>query len=284
MTVPLVQGTLRYAYKIGEVPSDRSQKNAAEGATFAAAVLPMVASCNAAAAATVTSNVKFGLYDAGTYPNYANVLEAMESTYTCLGITCAHVGSLSASVSGFSAKASCTANLVHAAYDSAAAKVAPVEAVTVVITAAGAVTDYDDAKKADLECRMASKLAVGCDKVTLKVSAASVLLEFTVAVADAAAATAMKATIDTAVADTSVLSYDLGVTVEAVAAATEVSYSPPSAPPSSDDLPGGAIAGIVIGCLVGVVLLGGGVAYMALKGGKGKQPEGGLEMKKADKV
>jgi len=271
-------------YKIGEVPSDRSQKNAAEGATFAAAVLPMVASCNAAAAATVTSNVKFGLFDAGTYPNYANVLEAMESTYTCLGITCAHVGSLSASVSGFSAKASCTANLVHPAYDSAAAKVAPVEAVTVVITAAGAVTDYDDAKKADLECRMASKLAVGCDKVTLKVSAASVLLEFTVAVADAAAATAMKATIDTAVADTSVLSYDLGVTVEAVAAATEVSYSPPSAPPSSDDLPGGAIAGIVIGCLVGVVLLGGGVAYMALKGGKGKQPEGGLEMKKADKV
>ena len=65
----------------------------------------------------------------------------------------------------------------------------------------------------------------------------------------------------------------------------QVSYSPPSAPPSSsDDLPGGAIAGIVIGCLVGVVLLGGGVAYMALKGGKGKQPEGGVEMKKADKV
>lgn len=64
----------------------------------------------------------------------------------------------------------------------------------------------------------------------------------------------------------------------------QVSYSPPSAPPSSDDLSGGAIAGIVIGSLVGVVLLVGGVAYMALKGVKGKQPVAGVEMKKANKV
>ena len=91
MTVPLVQGTLRYAYKIGESPSDRSQKNAAEGATFAAAVLPMVAYCNPASAATVSSNVKFGLYDAGTYPDYTAVRDALEATYPCLGITCAHV-------------------------------------------------------------------------------------------------------------------------------------------------------------------------------------------------
>merc|ERR1719502_890582 len=107
MTIPLVQGTLRYAYKIGEVPSDRSQKNAAEGATFAAAVLPMVAYCNPASAAIVSDNVKFGLYDAGTYPDYAAVLTAMEAVYPCLGITCAHVGSLAASVDGFSSAASC---------------------------------------------------------------------------------------------------------------------------------------------------------------------------------
>jgi Notch-like protein len=36
MTVPLVQGSLRYAFKIGMVESERSQKNAAEGAVFAA--------------------------------------------------------------------------------------------------------------------------------------------------------------------------------------------------------------------------------------------------------
>ena len=75
MTVPLVQGSLRYAYKIGEVPSDRSQKNAAEGATFSAAVLPLVHYCNPKAASTVSSNVKFGLFDASTYPVYKDVLD-----------------------------------------------------------------------------------------------------------------------------------------------------------------------------------------------------------------
>merc|ERR1719331_1420926 len=83
MTVPLVQGTLRYAYKIGEVPAERDQKNAAEGATFAAAVLPMVAYCNPASAKIVTDNVKFGLYDAGTYPDYTAVRDALEATYPC---------------------------------------------------------------------------------------------------------------------------------------------------------------------------------------------------------
>ena len=79
MTVPLVQGSLRYAYKIGEVPSDRSQKNAAEGATFSAAVLPLVHYCNPKAASTVSSNVKFGLFDASTYPVYKDVLDALDN-------------------------------------------------------------------------------------------------------------------------------------------------------------------------------------------------------------
>ena len=45
-------------------------------------------------ALTVSSNVKFGLFDAGTYPDFAEVKQAFESTYPCLGITCAHVGAL----------------------------------------------------------------------------------------------------------------------------------------------------------------------------------------------
>ena len=52
MTVPLVQGSLRYAYKMGEVVAERTAKNAAEGSTFSAAVLPLVAACDAAAAET----------------------------------------------------------------------------------------------------------------------------------------------------------------------------------------------------------------------------------------
>jgi len=102
MTVPLVQGSLRYAYKVGEsisgeakVGTDRSQKNAAEGAVFTAAVLPLVHECNVAAAKTISDEMKFGLYDQGDYPDFAAVKAAFESTYDCLGITCADVGGLS---------------------------------------------------------------------------------------------------------------------------------------------------------------------------------------------
>ena len=76
------------------MPSERSQKNAAEGAVFTAAVLPLVAECSPSAAETISSQMKFGLYDAGTYPSWTAVKEAFESTYSCLGITCAQVGEL----------------------------------------------------------------------------------------------------------------------------------------------------------------------------------------------
>ena len=94
MTVPLVQGSLRYAYKIGEVAADRNQKNAAEGAVFAASVLPLVHHCNPKSAATISSNMKFGLYDDNTYPAFADVKLAFEETYACLGFTCSQVGAL----------------------------------------------------------------------------------------------------------------------------------------------------------------------------------------------
>merc|ERR1711871_1425074 len=118
MTVPLVQGSLRYAYKIGEVPADRSQKNAAEGAVFTAAVLPLVHHCNPTAAATISANQKFGLYDAGTYPNFANVKAAFEYTYPCLGITCDQVGALQSSSGTLlaTATAACTSHAAIAGY------------------------------------------------------------------------------------------------------------------------------------------------------------------------
>merc|ERR1719272_1836625 len=126
MTVPLVQGTLRYAYKVGNVANDQSAKNAAEGSTFAAAVLPMVHYCNAASATIVADNMKFGLpFDkttgkcttmndagfctSGTLPDFAAVKSALESTYACLGITCAHVGALSGVIASQTATAAkCT--------------------------------------------------------------------------------------------------------------------------------------------------------------------------------
>merc|ERR1719460_2998469 len=109
MTVPLVQGTLRYAWKTGQIggvdnkPTDQTAKNSAEGSTFAAAVLPLVHACDADAAKTVSDHMKFGaaVYDkttgawaSGLKPETAAVKAALERTYSCLGITCAHVGGL----------------------------------------------------------------------------------------------------------------------------------------------------------------------------------------------
>ena len=98
MMVPLVQGTLRYAYKIGMVPADRAGDDgvhgAAKGATFAAGVLPLVHFCNPASASTISTNMKFGLFDAGIFPNFRAVKLAFEATYSCLGITCDQVGAL----------------------------------------------------------------------------------------------------------------------------------------------------------------------------------------------
>ena len=101
MTVPLVQGALRYAYKNSQAGDGMATpKNAAEGATFSAAVLPLVHHCNTASAAVVSDNLKFGLFPTGgdavtaRYSDFAAVKAAFEDVYACLGITCAQVGGL----------------------------------------------------------------------------------------------------------------------------------------------------------------------------------------------
>jgi len=100
MTVPLVQGSLRYAYKNSAAGGMASAKNAAEGATFSAAVLPLVHYCNTASSAVVSDNLKFGLFpdgvavEAARYSDFSAVKSAFEDVYACLGITCAQVGGL----------------------------------------------------------------------------------------------------------------------------------------------------------------------------------------------
>jgi len=90
MMIPLVQGTIRYAH-ITENDPDATQKEEAEGAVFAAAVLPMVNACNDKDATTIFENMKTG--QAGT-ADFAAVKKAFERNYGCLGITCADVGGL----------------------------------------------------------------------------------------------------------------------------------------------------------------------------------------------
>lgn len=90
MAVPLIQGAIRYAY-ITDRDATAGEKAEAEGATFAAAVLPLVHACNEEAAATIYDNLKVGQ---GLTANFADVKNAFESTYECLGIRCEDVGGL----------------------------------------------------------------------------------------------------------------------------------------------------------------------------------------------
>jgi hypothetical protein len=91
MTVPLIQGSLRYAYKVALL--NGGSKEQAEGAVFSAAVLPLVHACSPTAASTIFKNMKINA-PTPMVDKFPAVKTAFESTYGCLGITCAHVGGL----------------------------------------------------------------------------------------------------------------------------------------------------------------------------------------------
>ena len=88
MYVPMIQGSLRYAYKVDKLQGDEKEK--AEGAAFAAAVLPRIFAANSGAAATVYNNLKVG----ASSTNSQDVKNAFESVCQELGITCADIGGL----------------------------------------------------------------------------------------------------------------------------------------------------------------------------------------------
>lgn len=90
MLVPLIQGTLRYAYKTQ--PSEAySEKAEAEGVIFAASVLPVVHACDPTAARTIANNLVAGQLNTA---DFVAVKQAFESTYECMGINPDHVGGL----------------------------------------------------------------------------------------------------------------------------------------------------------------------------------------------
>merc|ERR1712224_706042 len=93
MSIPLVQGSLRYAYKVAKLQG--GSKEFAEGAAFSAAILPRIHTCDASAAKVISDNMNMEIATtARLSAGYAAVKAAFESTYACLGITCAHVGGL----------------------------------------------------------------------------------------------------------------------------------------------------------------------------------------------
>jgi len=88
MYVPLIQGTIRYAYKVEEGAGEKDQ---AEGTVFAAAILPRIHNVNEDHAETIYDNMKIG---ASATTSFEDVKTAFEATYEEMGIDCAWVGGL----------------------------------------------------------------------------------------------------------------------------------------------------------------------------------------------
>ncbi|KAL7534104.1 hypothetical protein ACHAWF_004720 [Thalassiosira exigua] len=88
MYVPMIQGALRYAYKVQMLQG--GEREAAEGAAFAAAVLPRVHAVSPNAAKTIYHNLRVG----APSTNHRLVKEAFESVYPQMNITCSDIGGL----------------------------------------------------------------------------------------------------------------------------------------------------------------------------------------------
>ena len=129
MTVPLVQGMLKYAWKADPAKGDSCDgqagnnaatvaanddgagtdcaKSWAEGWAFAAAVLPQVHQCDATAATTIKANLDVASAEP-MKDGVAAVKAAIEGVYDCLGITCTDVGAYQASGEVKSGMDACT--------------------------------------------------------------------------------------------------------------------------------------------------------------------------------
>mmetsp|Transcript_37819 Transcript_37819/g.61789 ORF Transcript_37819/g.61789 Transcript_37819/m.61789 type:complete len:518 (+) Transcript_37819:133-1686(+) len=88
MYIPMIQGTLRYAYKVDKLQGGETEK--AEGATFAAAVLPRVHAASPAAASIIYDNMRVG----APTTDFKAVKKAFESVYADIGVSCTDIGGL----------------------------------------------------------------------------------------------------------------------------------------------------------------------------------------------
>ena len=129
MTVPLVQGLLKYAWKADPANEDSCASQAgnnavtvatndastgtdcakswAEGWAFAAAVLPRVHQCDVPAATTIKDNLDIEAAEP-MKDGVAAVKTAIESVYDCLGISCTDVGAYQSSGVVYAGMDACT--------------------------------------------------------------------------------------------------------------------------------------------------------------------------------
>lgn len=91
MTIPLIQGTIRYAHMIAGEEEAYNEKHGSEGAIFAMTVLPIIADSNEFDAQIIYANMKVK-----TNPevDFKTVKSAFERNYAKLGIKCNEVGGI----------------------------------------------------------------------------------------------------------------------------------------------------------------------------------------------
>ena len=100
MTIPPLQGMIRYFYLADPMVNGGSctdgvctyDKSWAEGWAFAAAVLPQIDRCDKSVAQLVNDNINVDGVETPMKDGYEYVKAWVETTYECLGLTCADVG------------------------------------------------------------------------------------------------------------------------------------------------------------------------------------------------
>ncbi|CAM9357759.1 unnamed protein product [Discosporangium mesarthrocarpum] len=92
MTIPLVQGVLRYFYLADPEGGNSGSKAEAELWAFAASVLPRINECNADTAAIIRTNTDLASPNAPMVDGYVAMKKELESVYSCLGFSCSDVG------------------------------------------------------------------------------------------------------------------------------------------------------------------------------------------------
>jgi hypothetical protein len=96
MTIPLIQGTLRYAHLLAD-EDEYWEPYGAEAAAFASSLLPLMHQCDPNSAQVIYDNLKVQ-----DYPNvdFYAVKRALEKNYPCLQVSCKQVGGINNPFSG----------------------------------------------------------------------------------------------------------------------------------------------------------------------------------------
>jgi hypothetical protein len=90
MTIPLIQGTIRYAHLLAHEP-EYWEPYGAEAAAFASSVLPLIHQCDPTSAKVIYDNLQV---QNNPIVDFVAVKRAFEKNYICLKVSCQQVGGI----------------------------------------------------------------------------------------------------------------------------------------------------------------------------------------------